>query len=146
MQARLFFPALLAAASAAHTALADGDGSFQAPFRIRTGHPVAVAAGDFNRDGRLDLAAADGTGGIAILLQDPSDRETWTRSDLAVGGTSFFVRALDWDGDGGRVDLSDAVSTLGWLFLGSSPLPPPGPRTCGPDPTPDDLPPCTTTC
>lgn len=41
--------------------------------------------------------------------------------------------------DSGDLDLSDAVTTLGCLFLGSPPtLPVPYPSR-GPDPTPDEL-------
>ncbi|MBI4603836.1 MAG: hypothetical protein HY721_17920, partial [Planctomycetes bacterium] len=46
--------------------------------------------------------------------------------------------AADADDDG-RLTLSDAVATLGTLFLGQPPLPPPGPGGSGPDPTPDEL-------
>ena len=41
--------------------------------------------------------------------------------------------------DDGVVDISDAVATLGVLFLGQGEIPVPGMHTCGPDPTPDDL-------
>ena len=47
--------------------------------------------------------------------------------------------------DDGRVDVSDALTTLGCLFLGSSSLPAPGTAECGADPTLDDLP-CAARC
>ena len=42
--------------------------------------------------------------------------------------------------DSGQIDISDAVATFEFLFLaGRRPPPPPGPVTCGPDPTSDAL-------
>src|SRR5439155_22262676 len=48
-----------------------GDGTFQTHVDYGTGSsPVQVAIGDFNGDGRLDLAIANGTSNtISILLQ-----------------------------------------------------------------------------
>lgn len=36
--------------------------------------------------------------------------------------------------DTDNLDLSDAVSLLGFLFLGGAPPAAPGPQVCGPDP------------
>lgn len=44
--------------------------------------------------------------------------------------------------DDAKLDLSDAVFSLTWLFLGGRSLPAPGPDECGNDPTPDRLSPC----
>lgn len=46
--------------------------------------------------------------------------------------------AHDFD-DSGNVDIGDSISSLGFQFLGLPPSPAPGPRTCGPDPSPDRL-------
>ncbi len=54
-----------------------GEGTFQAPleFPAADGHePALVASGDFNKDGKLDLVTADGTGLITLHLQDRDDR------------------------------------------------------------------------
>jgi hypothetical protein len=53
--------------------LGRGDGTFQAAVRYEAGdNPVAVVAGDFNNDGHLDLATADGTdnadNAVALLV------------------------------------------------------------------------------
>ena len=40
--------------------LGNGDGTFQPAVEYAAGsYPVAIVTGDFNGDGRLDLAAAD---------------------------------------------------------------------------------------
>jgi hypothetical protein len=46
--------------------------------------------------------------------------------------------AADADDDG-EVSVVDAVRILAYLQGREIPPPPPGPETCGPDPTPDDL-------
>ena len=43
-------------------------------------------------------------------------------------------------------DISDARFTLDFLFQGGPEPASPGPRECGPDPTPDDLPLCRYEC
>jgi hypothetical protein len=44
--------------------------------------------------------------------------------------------------DNGKVDISDAIRLLGWLFLGGEPLPAPGAQECGRDPTPSNFAEC----
>ena len=53
--------------------LGNGDGTFQPPLNVATQvGPVSLTTGDFNGDGRLDLAVATVTnGGLTILLQVP---------------------------------------------------------------------------
>jgi hypothetical protein len=41
--------------------------------------------------------------------------------------------------DDGELDISDAIHTLGYLFLGFGDIPAPGPGDCGIDPTLDEL-------
>jgi hypothetical protein len=56
-----------------------GDGRFEPAFEIglfaSASEPTSVfspnllAAGDFNRDGRLDIATVDASGAISVLIQ-----------------------------------------------------------------------------
>src|ERR1700682_492007 len=54
--------------------LGKGDGTFQTPLKFSLPNPVALAAGDFNGDGKEDLVVVEygGTGesAVAILLGD----------------------------------------------------------------------------
>jgi hypothetical protein len=48
------------------------------------------------------------------------------------------VEAGDTD-DSGALDITDAITNLGYQFLGDPPPAAPGPFTCGADPVPPDL-------
>ena len=54
---------------------------------------------------------------------------------LFLGGPATCLDALDFNDDG-VLDLTDAINEIGYLFLGEEP--PPAPRDCGVDPTPED--------
>jgi hypothetical protein len=67
-------------------------------------------------------------------------------SFLFLGGAEpGCLDASDAD-DNGRLEITDAINVLAYLYTGGRPTPPPGPETCGPDPTRDLLPPCRTVC
>jgi hypothetical protein len=102
-------------ASAAVTA---GEIGFRSPVVI----PVRLTAidvvkGDFDGDGKLDLAATGGSSAIPVLMQDPADRARWTLvGPLEVGMGNFSLLSADIDGDG-RSDLvaCDPARTA-WSF------------------------------
>ena len=49
--------------------LGNGDGTFQNQVRYAAGtSPSAIVAGDFNGDGRTDLAVANGSNDVSVLL------------------------------------------------------------------------------
>ncbi len=67
----ILLPVLAAAVSP--PLLAQGDGTFGSVGDLspiaKVGPVVALAAGDFNRDGKKDLAAIDGGRRVTVLLQ-----------------------------------------------------------------------------
>jgi hypothetical protein len=78
--------------------------------------------GDQDSSGRVDISDA-----ISIL------------NFLFLGSRApACLDAADAD-DSGKLDITDPIRILNFLFLGGSAPPAPGPRDCGPDPTPDEL-------
>ncbi len=61
---------------------------------------------------------------------------------------TFEINCLDAAdaNDDGRVDVSDPLTLLSYQFLGEAPPPAPGPKSCGIDPSPDDLEICEGEC
>jgi hypothetical protein len=79
--------------------LGDGKGGFGSPVSYPVG-PVAMAmtVGDFNRDGRADMAVAAAGGEITVLLSTGSG---FTRSAVPMGmDAPYAVTAADLNGDG----------------------------------------------
>jgi adhesin/invasin len=121
MTRSLLLSVLLAGWFAARETLAHGDGTFRSPVAIPVSDPpTAFAAGDFNRDGKMDLAAATGRGLILIFIQHPLERGSWTqRAPVAVGESSYLVRAADFDRDGVDDLLVADPATSAVYFIGS---------------------------
>jgi len=85
----------------------------------------AFRRGDADATGRLDIS--DGI---------------FTLNFLFTGGrTPPCFDSADAD-DNGKVEITDAIRVLGFLFIGGAEPPPPGPASCGADPTPDSLSDC----
>jgi len=76
--------------------------------------------GDTNQDGIVDISDPIQTLGF-LYLGSPATLPCKDAADT---------------NDDGKVDLSDAIFTLSYKFLGTRDIPPPGPNSCGPDPTP----------
>lgn len=80
--------------------------------------PDSLVAGDFNGDGRIDIAAlADGGTSLSILTQAATGG-TFVRSSLRVAAGSGALAAGDFNGDG-RQDLALASGTTGTVQVGT---------------------------
>jgi len=79
--------------------LARGDGTFGATLRIGLPGQVSIAAGDFNRDGKRDLATTSGSSSMITILLQGRTRLEWERR-TAAGRVAFHLSAADLDGDG----------------------------------------------
>ena len=82
--------------------LGNGDGTFQPPVDYPVGSPAGLAVGDFNGDGKLDLAVANGDS-VAILLGN-GDGTFQVAVDYGTAGGTSSVAVGDFNGDG-KLDL-----------------------------------------
>ncbi len=93
--------------------LGNGDGTFQSPVSYSVDiNPTQASVGDFNGDGKLDLAVAD-----AGILEDPGhtvsillgngDGTFQSQVEYQVGDQPFGITTADFNGDG-ALDLATA--------------------------------------
>ena len=88
--------------------LGDGDGTFQNPIYYDTGAGAeGVTTGDFNRDGKLDLAVVAGQG-VDILLGN-GDGTFQPAVNWSTGESPYSVVTGDFNGDG-KLDLAVQTS------------------------------------
>ncbi len=100
--------------------LGNGDGTFQGPVTYPAGPaPDAIVAGDFNGDGKLDLAAADYYDAASILLGN-GDGTFQAPRTFGIGGNDFNISSGDFNGDG-RLDLAVDALDYVWVLLQTSP-------------------------
>jgi hypothetical protein len=97
--------------------LGKGDGTFQAPkqFWSSSSVPMAIASGDFNRDGKLDLVVTVNPNGIAVMLGN-GDGTFQAPVSYSTDQLPNGLAVADVNGDG-ILDIL-ATSDLVDVFLG----------------------------
>jgi M6 family metalloprotease-like protein len=124
--------------------LGDGSGGFipalNSPFATGV-DPTSVAVGDFNGDGKQDLAVANGAGGVTVLLGDGTgDFTAASGSPFAAGSGPYFIAVADFNGDG-KPDLvvpdygGNTVAVLLGVGSGGFTAAPGSPFSAGAEPT-----------
>lgn len=89
--------------------LGDGSGNFSAapgsPFAAGTS-PWFIASGDFNGDGKMDLAVVNqGSNNVTVLLSNGSGFSSSPNSPFSVGSLPFSLALADFDNDG-KLDIA----------------------------------------
>ena len=81
-------------------------GFFGAPINKATGlGPIAIAVGDFNLDGKPDVATANSNGNTVSVLLNNGNGTFATKVDYATGSVPYSVAVGDFNRDG-RPDLA----------------------------------------
>src|SRR5207237_8863525 len=97
----------------------NGDGTFQTPLTAAlpaNSLPDAIVAGDFNRDGRTDLAVADtSTNEVSILLGN-GDGTFRALPPIPVAGGPDSIVEGDFTGNG-QIDLAVASGAANTVTL-----------------------------
>jgi len=97
--------------------LGNGNGTFQPPVSYSIGSfGSGIVVGDFNHDGKLDLAAvSQGDSAVSVLLGN-GDGTFQPQVEYASGTNSYYVTAGDFNADG-NLDL--AVTSENCQFVGT---------------------------
>ena len=97
--------------------LGDGKGKFQAEVNYTVGtQPESVAVGDFNGDGKPDIAAANSRDSTVSVLLNNGDGTFQAANTIAVGG--LFLVVGDFNGDG-KLDIANIDYQQLTMLLGN---------------------------
>jgi hypothetical protein len=103
--------------NAVNVQLGNGDGTFQAPtVYTPDANPVAVAVGDLNGDGKLDLVVVNHDGNDVSIFLGNGNGTFQSAANYAVGTSPDCVALGDFNGDG-SLDLAVGNSGSGNLSI-----------------------------
>jgi hypothetical protein len=104
-------------ASGLEVALGNGDGTFtQGSVRLLGSYLSAIVTGDFNGDGKLDLAVTDSGSNTVFILLGNGDGTFGLTSSIPVGNFPIAIVAADFNNDG-KLDLAIANNGDGTITL-----------------------------
>lgn len=102
--------------------LGNGDGTFRpaVEYPVGDGSILSVATGDFNRDGKIDIAVVHFETHTVSLLLGNGDGTFQSPSTFPTGHNPFAIVAGDFNGDG-KLDLAsnDSYDSTISVFLGN---------------------------
>lgn len=99
--------------------LGNGDGTFQSPVSYGTGgqYSLSLVTGDFNGDGKLDIAVVNQSSSVSILLGN-GDGTLQPAVVTTTGSINFGIAAADFNNDGKTdiaVDYWDPYANRGFV-------------------------------
>ncbi len=92
-----------------------GLGIFEPSNYYLDGRPTGLASGDFNSDGKLDIATSNDSGSISIFIQDRNGQFIYQGGDTTTGFSLNGITAADFNKDG-KSDIA-VIGTQGAISV-----------------------------